>query len=105
MCPLAFGLLFGNNDKENWCKFWIFVKKIIHASTLLPVLSQQIRIRGPSVQYLRFSRTQPNSIALFISVKKIKKTCGGGKGTIANSALWVFNIFQFCNSVVQLEQN
>jgi hypothetical protein len=27
MCPLAFGLLFGNKDKQNWCKFWSFVKK------------------------------------------------------------------------------
>jgi hypothetical protein len=26
--PLAFGLLFGNEDTKNWSKFWSFVKKV-----------------------------------------------------------------------------
>ena len=28
MSPLAFGLLFGNEDTNNWSKFWSFVKKV-----------------------------------------------------------------------------
>ncbi len=28
MSPLAFGLLFGNEDSKNWSKFWSYVKKI-----------------------------------------------------------------------------
>jgi hypothetical protein len=28
MSPIAFGLLFGIKDTENWSKFWMFVKKI-----------------------------------------------------------------------------
>ncbi len=28
MSPLAFGLLFGNEDTKNWSKFWRYVKKI-----------------------------------------------------------------------------
>ncbi len=28
MSPLAFGLLFGNEDTKNWSKFWSYVKKI-----------------------------------------------------------------------------
>ena len=28
MSPLAFGLLFGNEDTKNWSKFWRFVKKV-----------------------------------------------------------------------------
>ena len=28
MSPLAFGLLFGNEDYKNWSKFWNFVKKV-----------------------------------------------------------------------------
>jgi hypothetical protein len=28
MAPLEFGMLFGNKDKENWKKFWCFVKSV-----------------------------------------------------------------------------
>jgi hypothetical protein len=28
MSPLAFGLLFQNENTENWLKFWMFVKKV-----------------------------------------------------------------------------
>jgi hypothetical protein len=35
--------------------------------------------------------------------QNIIKTCGGGKGEIPNSALWVSNILHFSNLVVQLE--
>jgi hypothetical protein len=28
MSPLAFGLLYGNKDTNNWSKFWSFVKKV-----------------------------------------------------------------------------
>jgi hypothetical protein len=28
MEPLEFGMLFGNEDKENWKKFWCFVKSV-----------------------------------------------------------------------------
>jgi hypothetical protein len=28
MSSLAFGLLFGNQNTENWLKFWMFVKKV-----------------------------------------------------------------------------
>jgi hypothetical protein len=35
--------------------------------------------------------------------QNILKTCGGGKGLIPYSALWVFNILNSCNSVAQLD--
>jgi hypothetical protein len=35
MSPIAFGLLFGNEDKSNWSTFWTFVK-IVHPSLDAP---------------------------------------------------------------------
>jgi hypothetical protein len=35
--------------------------------------------------------------------QNIIKTCGGGKGKVPNSVLWVFNILHSSNLVVQLK--
>jgi hypothetical protein len=38
MSPLAFGLLFGNEDTKHWSKFWSFVKKV-HPSIDSPAVT------------------------------------------------------------------
>ncbi len=87
MAPICLGLLFGNEDTENWSKFWTFVKKI-HPSIDCPtttILTDQDKGLTAAV-----TNTLPRAapfICSFHRRQNITKHCGGGKGTTPLSAL------------------
>jgi hypothetical protein len=104
MSPVALGLLFGNEDKANWATFWNFVKEL-HPSldnvrkTFLTdqdkgCLASQKDVLEHAAQFMcSFHRRQ-----------NILKHCGGGKGKIPYSALWVYNMLISCHDLHTLER-
>jgi hypothetical protein len=92
MSPLAFGLLFGNKNTENWSKFWMFVKKFhpcIDGPTKTIVADQDkgsiAAIQDQVPQAAQFH-------CLFHCCQNIIKKCGGGKVCTPLMALWMYNL-------------
>jgi hypothetical protein len=105
MSPLAFGLLFGNENTENWSKFWMFVKKVhpcIDGPTKTIVTDQDkgsiaaIQEQVPQAAQFHCS---------FHRCQNIIKKCRGGKGCTPLTALWMYNLLSSCDSVKQLKNN
>ncbi len=105
MSPLAFGLLFGNENTENWLKFWMFVKKVhpcLDGPTKTIVTDQD---KG-SIAAIQEQVPQASQFhCSFHRHQNIIKKCGGGKGCTPLMALWMYNLLSSCNSVKQLENN
>ncbi len=104
MSPIAFGLLFRNEDNSNWSTFWTFVKTV-HPSLDAPtktILTDQDK--GLIVAMKNSFYHAAQFMCSFHRQQNILKTCGGGKGLIPHSALWVFNILNSCNLVAQLDR-
>ena len=103
MSPLAFGLLFGNEDTKNWSKFWDFVKRI-HPSVDRPqmtILTDQDKGSIAAV-----AEEIPSAVQFHCSFHRrqnILKTFGGGKGATPLTALWMYNLLTGCHSVAQLQ--
>ena len=103
MSPLAFGLLFGNEDVKNWGTFWNFVLRV-HPSLNLPeitILTDQDKGSIAAV-----AQEIPSAVQFHCSFHRrqnIIKTLGGGKGITPNTPLWLYNLLCGCHSVAQLE--
>jgi hypothetical protein len=99
MSPLAFGLLFGNKNTENWAKFWRFVKKVypcVDVPTKTIVTDQD---KG-SITAIEEQVPQAAQFhCLFHRCQNIIKKCGDGKGSTPLTALWMYNLLASCNSV------
>ena len=105
MSPLAFGLLFGNEDTKNWSKFWRFVKKVhpcIDSSEVTILTDQDKGSIGAVESEIEHAAQFHCS---FHCRQNIIKTNGGGKGTTPLTALWLYNLLSGCNSVAKLEMN
>ena len=79
MSPLAFGLLFGNEDKKNWSTFWKFVKSV-HPTINVPTktfFTDQDKGSIPAFQDV-FEHAKQFMCA-FHCRQNILKTCVGGK--------------------------
>jgi len=104
MSPVAFGLLFGNEDKTNWSTFWNFVKEL-HPSLDKPrktFLTDQDKGCLGALQEIFEHSSQ--FMCSFHRRQNIVKSCGGGKGKIPYSALWVYNMLSSCHNLERLEQ-
>ena len=102
MAPIAIAMLFGNEDTENWSKFWSFVKKI-HPSIDGPtktILTDQDK--GSIVSVANIFQHAVQFHCSFHRRQNIIKTCGGGKGKTPLSALWMFNLLCSANSIKQI---
>jgi hypothetical protein len=103
MSPLAFGLLFGNEDVKNWGTFWNFVLRV-HPSLNSPeitILTDQDKGSIAAV-----AQEIPSAVQFHCSFHRrqnIIKTLGGGKGITPNTPLWLYNLLCGCHSVAQLE--
>jgi hypothetical protein len=99
MSPVAFGLFFGNEDKKNWATFWEFVHTV-HPSLDDPrktIVTDQDKGCMSS-----FDDTLEHSAQFMCSFhcrQNIIKNCGGGKGKIPHSALWVYNMLGSCTNI------
>ena len=86
MSPVAFGLIFGNEEKTNWATFWNFVKEI-HPSLDNPCktfLTNQDKGCLASLQDAFEHVAQ--FMCSFHRHQNIVKNCGGSKGKIPYSA-------------------
>jgi hypothetical protein len=91
MSALAIGLLFGNEDKNNWSKFWDFVKRVHPCIATEPktILTDQDKGSiGAMKDIFEFTAQFMRS---FHCRQNLLKTWGGGKGLIVYSSLWVYN--------------
>jgi hypothetical protein len=105
MSPLAFGLLFGNKNTENWSKFWMVVKKV-HPCIDVPTKTIVTDQNKGSIAAIEEQVPQAAQYhCSFHCHQNIIKKCGGGKGCTPLMALWMYNLFSSCNSVKQLENN
>jgi hypothetical protein len=105
MSPLAFGLLFGNEDRKNWSKFWSYVKKIHPCidSPEVTILTDQDK--GSIAAIEKEVKQAAQFFCSFHRCQNIIKTLGGGKGSTPLTALWMYNLLCRCDSVAQLERN
>jgi hypothetical protein len=103
MSPLAFGLLFGNKDNDNWSKFWAFVKRV-HPCINTPIktiLTDQDKGLIGAIESILEEAAQFH--CSYHRRQNIILKCGGGKGVTPLTALWVYNKLSNCNLVSQLE--
>ena len=104
MAPLAFGLLFGNEDTNNWSKFWRFVMKVHPTinSRSITILTDQDKGSIAAV-----ASEVPDAAQFHCSFHRrqnIVKTLGGGKGSAPLTGLWLYNLLTGCHSMAQLEK-
>jgi hypothetical protein len=103
MSALGFALLFGNEDKQSWTRFWNFIKKThptIYQSNYTIITNQD---KGSLL-------AMEENVSLggrflfcsFYCQQNIMKKCGGGYGQRPLSALWVYNLLIGCKSVASL---
>ena len=104
MSPVAFALIFGNEDKNNWATFWNYVKEL-HPSLddrRKTFLTDQDKGCLASLQDVFKDASQ--FMCSFHRRQNILKNCGGGKGKIPHSALWVYNKLSSCHDIETLEK-
>ena len=104
MSALAFGLLFGNEDKANWSSFWAFVKKIHPSIDALPKTILTDQDKGSIAAVKEIFELAAQFMCAFHRRQNILSKCGGGKGNVPNTALWMFNLLCSCNSMAHLQQ-
>ncbi len=100
--PVAFGILFGNEDKEGWFDFWEFAKSV-HPSiddTRVTIitnqakgLTQSIADVLPSTGHFNYSYHRHQNILKFV-----------GGGTQKYSCLWLYNKLMKAKTLCQIEQ-
>jgi hypothetical protein len=101
MAPVAFGIVFGNEDTSNWTKFWEFVKKI-HPSVNAPTIT--ILTDQDKGSIAAISKVLPEAHQFHCSYHRrqnIIKACGCHAQT-ALSALWMYNLLCGLYSLSQL---
>jgi hypothetical protein len=104
MSALAFGLLFGNEDKANWSKFWAFVKRTHPSIDALPKTILTDQDKGSIAAVEDIFKQAAQFMCAFHRHQNILSSCGGGKGNIPHTALWMFNLLCSCNSMVETQK-
>ena len=100
--PVAFGILFGNEDKEGWVQFWKFAKNI------LPCLDNETNtfITDQAKGLIEsIKEVLPNAAPFHCSYHRrqnITKYVRGGN--VKYSALWLFNKLVKARSKQEIEQ-
>jgi hypothetical protein len=88
--PVCFGILFGNEDKEGWTRFWKFATKI-HPCINRPVTTVITDQQKGSIP--AFAEVVPLAVNFFCSFHRrqnIKKFVKGGTGSY--SCMWLYNL-------------
>jgi hypothetical protein len=105
MSPLAFGLLFQNEDTKNWFKFWSFVKKVHPCINSPEVTILTDQDKGSIAAVEKEVKQGAQFLCSFHWHQNIIKTLGGGKGSTPLTALWMYNLLCGCDSVALLKRN
>ena len=104
MSAFALGLMFGNEDKANWSKFWSFVKRNHPSVNALHKTILTDQDKGSIAAVKDVFTLAAQFMCAFHHRQSILTTCGGRKGNIPHNALWMFNQLCACNSINELEQ-
>ncbi len=102
MSALGFALLFGNEDKQSWTRFWNFIKKTHPTINQFNYTIFTNQVKG---FLLAMEDTVPLArrfLCSFHCQQNIIKKCGDGNGQRALSALWMCNLLIGCKSVASL---
>jgi hypothetical protein len=103
MVGLGCGILFGNEDKNNWQTFWTFLRKshpIINQRTKTIVTDQD---KGSSSSIKEILTEVGLFHCSFHRRQNILRKFGGGKGNTPLTAMWMYNILMKCNNVSSIE--
>jgi len=99
MSPLAYAILFGNEDKANWSRFWAFLKNnhpTINQVTKTILTDQD---KGSIEAVKEIIPDAKQFICSYHRRCNIIKTCGGGNGKKPFTALWMYNLLGSCGTV------
>jgi hypothetical protein len=99
--PVALGIVFGNEDKEGWTKFWHFATNI-HPCINRPVttvITDQQKGRIPALAKIPFA---VNFFRSFHCRENIKKFVRGGNGPY--SCMWLYNLLLNAKTPAALEK-
>jgi hypothetical protein len=98
MLALGFAILFGNEDKNNWTKFWKFIKKthpIVNLNNKTIITNQD---KGSIASIKDIIPEAALFHCLFHRRQNIIKKYGGGKRHVPLSCLWMYQPLVKCNS-------
>jgi hypothetical protein len=101
MFAVAIGLFFGNENYENWCKFWDFAVAT-HPSLNHPevtIITDQCK--GSIGAIKKFAPSVVNFHCTFHRLDNVIKKCKGGK-TKHSSPHWIVKTLIGCNNVATL---
>jgi hypothetical protein len=102
MSALGFALLFGNEDKKSWTRFWNFIKKTrptINQSKYTIITNQD---KGSLSAIEEIIPLVGRFLCSFHCQQNIMKKCGGGTGQRLLSAMWMYNLLMGCKSAASL---
>jgi hypothetical protein len=95
--PVAFGILFGNEDKEDWMDFWDFAK-LVHPfidDTRVTIITDQAKGLTQSIADIL-------PLTRYFHCQNILKFVGGG--TQKYSCLWLYNKLMKAKTICEIEQ-
>ena len=88
MSPLAFGIMFGNEDTGNWTKVWEFVNEIHPSVNALQTTLLMDQEKGSTATISAIMSEANQFYCSYHRRQNIIKTCGG-HGQTPLTALWV----------------
>ena len=99
--PIGFAIIFGNEDKEGWTKFWRFVLDLHpHLNSLeITIITDQDKGSKSAI-----AAVLPHAFHFHCAwhrLKNIHGQCGGGTKT--NKAGWLFNLLSKAHTTRELE--
>ena len=103
MFPVAFGIVFGNENGDSWGEFWEYVRKLHPSMDMGDVTIITDQDKG---QMNAIADWMPDAGHFHCSHHRrgnIVKNCGGGGGKTKYSALWMYNKLMGCRTVEQIE--
>jgi len=104
MSPVGFAIIFGNENSASWKEFWRFIVRT-HPSinrTNVTIVTDQDKGSMGAIEELVLA--VGHFFCAWHRRKNIIKQCGGSRGPVPYSALWVYNKLMKCWSVVHLDK-
>jgi hypothetical protein len=101
MFPVTLGVIFGNENKESWLKFWKFAVEV-HPSLNRPqvtIITDQCK--GSIAAIKEYAPNAYNFHCSYHRLKNVLLKCRGGDGK--NSPHWVFRKLLACNNMAALD--
>ena len=103
--PVAFAILFGNENTSTWTQFWKYCRDLhpcIDSGDITIITDQD---KGQKNAIAKYLKSVGHFHCSFHRRQNIIKMCGGGGGKVPNSALWMYNKLIRCRSVALIEHN